>query len=101
MSKLNGTWNIVIKTYIGDQRSTAELQVDDSTLNGKVTDTGTGNSATLFEGKVDGDKFCYKATLKIPVGELTFEMIGEIVGDTLTGKSVTPMGEFDFIGTRE
>lgn len=100
MSKLNGTWNIVIKTYIGDQRSTAELYVEGNTLNGKVVDVGSGNSAPIFEGKVDGDKFSFKVTLKIPVGELTMDMSGELVGDELKGKSVNPMGEFEFIGTR-
>jgi len=100
MSKLDEKWDIVIKTYMGDQRSTAEFQTDGSTLTGKVTDVGTGNSATIFDGKVDGNKFTYKATLKLPVGELTFEMIGELVGEELKGKSVNPMGEFEFIGTR-
>lgn len=100
MSKLNGTWNIIIQTYMGDQRSTLELQADGKTLNGKVIDAGTGNSAPLFDGEVDGEKFSYKVTLKLPIGELTFEMIGELVGEKLQGKSVNPMGEFDFTGTR-
>lgn len=100
MSRLNGKWNITIKTYMGDQRSTADLQVEGGSITGKVTDAGTGNSAVIFDGKADGDKFSYKATLKLPVGELTFEMIGELSGDELKGKSVNPMGEFDFMGIR-
>ena len=100
MSKLNGTWHMVISTYMGEQRSTVELQADGTTLNGQVIDAGTGNSSPLFDGEVDGDKFSYKVTLKLPIGELTFEMTGELVGEELKGKSANPMGEFEFTGTR-
>lgn len=100
MSGLNGKWDITIKTYMGDQSSSVKLQADGDDLTGTVTDVGSGNSADIFDGKIDGNNFSYKVTLKIPVGELTFEMIGELVDGELKGKSVNPMGEFEFTGVK-
>ena len=102
MSKLNGKWNLVVKTYMGDMRSTLELEAEGAALTGSSVDDGTGNSAAIENGVVDGDSYSYTLTVKTPVGELTNELSGSVNedGTKLTGVSKNAMGEFEFEATR-
>ncbi len=101
MSKLNGKWNIVVKTYMGGMRSLADFTVDGAALKGTVTDAASGNVANVDNGKVDGDNFSYSLTILTPGGEMTNELAGSVSADgTLSGKSKNAMGEFDFEATR-
>lgn len=102
MSKLNGKWNIVVKTYMGDMPNTADFQVEGGALTGTVTDSGNGVSAPVENGVVNGDNFSYQVTLKVAIGEITNELAGTIGadGNTLSGISKNAMGEFPFEGVR-
>lgn len=102
MSKLDGKWNIVVKTYMGDMPSVAEFKEEGGALTGTVTDSGNGNSAPVVDGVVDGDSFSYKVTLRVPIGDVTNELSGVIdaAGTALSGTSRNAMGEFPFEATR-
>ena len=101
MSKLNGTWNIILHTYMGDMRTKLEAVVDGNKLTGTATDASNGAVAALENGVVDGNKFSYEVTIKTAVGELTNQLSGELVEDNLLrGTSKNPMGEFEFEATR-
>ncbi|MDO4573226.1 MAG: hypothetical protein Q4C13_07645 [Clostridia bacterium] len=100
MSKLNGKWNLVVHTYMGDMRSLLEIAVEDGKLRGQCTDSSNGATAVLEDGVAEGDKFSYSITIKTAVGEMTNKLSGELVGDELRGKSANAMGEFDFDATR-
>ena len=100
MSKLNGTWNIVLHTFMGDMRSTLAATVEGDVLTGTVTDASNGAVAPVVNGKVDGDKFSYEVTIKTAVGEMTNTLTGELVGDVLKGTSSNAMGSFEFEATR-
>lgn len=102
MSKLNGKWNIVVKTYMGDMPNTADFKAEGGTLTGTVTDSGNGVSATVEKGVVNGDDFSYEVTLKVAIGEVTNELTGTIGadGNSISGTSKNAMGEFPFEGLR-
>ena len=102
MSKLNGKWNLTVKTYMGDMRSVADFTVNGTALTGLVTDAASGNTANVDNGMVDGDHFSYAITIVTPVGEMTNELAGSInaEGTILTGKSKNAMGEFEFEAVR-
>ena len=100
MSKLNGTWNITVHTFMGDMRSILNATVEGDTITGTVTDASNGACSPIENGKVDGDKFSYQVTSKTAVGEMTNPLPGELVGDMLKGKSANGMGEFDCDATR-
>lgn len=100
MSKLNGTWNIVMHTYMGDMRSTLVATVEGDVLTGTVTDGSNGAVAPVVNGKVDGNKFSYELTIKTAVGEMTNNLVGELVGDVLKGTSSNAMGTFEFEAVR-
>ena len=100
MSKLNGTWNITVHTFMGDMRSILKAQVEGDAITGTVTDAANGACSPIENGKVDGDKFSYQVTIKTAVGEMTNTLTGEVAGDALKGKSANAMGEFDFDAVR-
>ena len=100
MSKLNGTWNITVHTFMGDMRSILNATVEGDVITGTVTDASNGACAPVVNGRVDGDKFSYQVTIKTAVGEMTNTLTGELVGGVLKGKSANGMGEFDFEATR-
>lgn len=101
MSGLAGKWNIVVHTYMGDQFSTHEYVVDGDTLTGEITDGGNGNKAAVQNGKVDGNCFSFTFRIQIPIGDLEFNMSGELKEDgTIGGISKNAMGEFEFEGTK-
>lgn len=100
MSVLNGKWNMVVKTYMGDMPNTADFTVNGDKLTGTVTDNANGACVPVDNGTVSGNDFGYQITIKTPVGEMTNEIRGAVNGDSITGKSKNAMGEFDLIGTR-
>lgn len=102
MHKLDGTWDLVVHTFVGDQTSVLEFKVEGDTLTGTTTDKNSGNSSELFNGKVEGDAFTYQASVKLPMGLIEFTMSGTVdeAGTAITGTSRNAMGEFPFEGTR-
>ncbi len=102
MSKFDGVWDLTVKTFIGDQFSVIDLKTDGEVLTGKTTDNATGNSAEITDGKVNGSKFSYKASLKLPMGQIEFTMEGELGDDgtTLSGTSKTAMGDSPFTAVK-
>ena len=101
MSVITGKWNLVVQTNMGDQYSTQEYADDGEKLIGEITDGGNGNKASVQNGKVNGNKFSFTFRIQIPIGDLEFEMNGELKEDgTVYGISIYAMGEFEFEGKR-
>ena len=96
MSKMNGTWKVVMHTYMGDMYSELEARVEGDQLLGTATDSANGAKGEISNGKVDGNKFSYDLTIRAVVGELTNHIEGVMVDDdTLSGSSTNPMGTFE------
>ena len=95
---IDGTWNIVMKTPIGEQSSTLVLSTSDGALTGTMS--GSGGSTPLKEGSVDGDKASWKADITQPMA-LTLEFSGSAEGDKISGTVKLGMfGNAAFSGSR-
>ena len=99
MSNVAGSWNCLVKSPLGDQKSV--LTVAD---NGDGTWTGSnvGDQGNLdcYECKVDGDTLTWKSDMKVPM-PMTLEMSATIAGDALDGSVKAGMfGTFPMMGTR-
>ena len=97
---MEGKWELVVHTYMGDMRSHAEYHVEGNVLTGTIEDAANGAVAPIVNGKYEDGKFSYTLTIKTAVGEMTNELCGTVEGDSLSGKSKNPMGEFELTGTR-
>jgi len=95
---VDGTWNVVVKSPMGDQPSTLTLAADGATLTG--TASAQGNTNPIANGKVDGDTVSWSNSITTPF-PMTLEFSGKVDGDSLSGSvKAGSFGSFPFAGTR-
>jgi hypothetical protein len=94
----DGTWNLTMKTPIGDRKAKLELTTAGGALTGKLTGE-EGNSTNLYEGKADGSNLSWKADIKSPM-PLSLQFTGTVSGDSISGNVSAAVGSWPFTGTR-
>ena len=95
---VDGTWNVVVKSPMGDQPSTLTLKAEGSTLTG--TASAQGNTNPIANGKVDGNNISWSNSITTPF-PMTLEFSGTVDGDNLTGTvKAGSFGSFPFSGKR-
>lgn len=82
MAKVDGVWDTVTKSPMGDQAAAVTLTSSGDTFTG--TSVGPMGSMELLDGKIDGDKLTWRMEMKVPFS-MTLEAEATIVGDTLSG----------------
>lgn len=98
MAGIDGTWNTVTKTPMGDQEAALTLRQDGDTVTG--TSVGTLGSLELENGKVSGNTVTWTMNMTIPM-PMTLEATVTIDGDTLTGGiAAGAFGTMPINGTR-
>ncbi|MBU6267258.1 MAG: hypothetical protein KGN34_06945 [Sphingomonadales bacterium] len=94
-----GTWNVTVKTPMGDQTGAFTVTVDGNAFEGRLTNPMMGELATE-SGQINGNTLTWKMAMTTP---MPMALDGEAVieGDTLTGKIVAGMfGAMALTGTR-
>ena len=76
-----GTWNLQIKSPMGDRPATLELS-GESELSGSVK-AEQGN--TDVSGTLDGDAVAFKGTMSGQMGEIELTFSGKLDGDEMSG----------------
>jgi len=95
---VDGNWNIVMSTPMGERKASLTLKSDGGTLTG--TQGADGNSGAIFDGTVAGDDVAWKISITNPM-PLTLAFSGKVSGDSMSGEmGIGPMGSFPFTGTR-
>jgi hypothetical protein len=95
---VDGNWNIIMSTPMGDRNTTLSLKTAGGTLTG--TQEAEGNSIDIFDGKANGDDVAWKVSITNPM-PLTLEFTGKVSGDSISGEmGIGPMGSFPLQGTR-
>ena len=77
---VDGNWNLVMTTPMGDRNATLSLKSAGGTLTG--TQSADSNSTEIFDGTVSGDDVAWKVSITDPM-PLTLEFTGKIAGDAL------------------
>ena len=95
---VDGNWNIVMSTPMGERNATLTLKNAGGTLTG--TQGADGNSIEIFEGTTSGDDVAWKVSIINPM-PLTLAFTGKVSGDSISGEmGIGAMGSFPFKGTR-
>jgi hypothetical protein len=95
---VDGNWNLVMTTPMGERKATLSLQSSGGTLTG--TQGAEGNSTEIFDATSSGDDVAWKVSITNPM-PLTLEFSGKVAGDSMSGEmGIGPMGSFPFTGTR-
>ena len=78
-----GTWNITMKTPMGEQKSTLTLTEEGGALAGTMGSADSGE-AVIKDASLSGDKVAFKTDVKKPMA-ITVSFDLTVSGDTLTG----------------
>jgi hypothetical protein len=95
---IDGKWNTVVKSPMGDQKSVVTFKAEGSTLTG--TAEAQGNSQALQDGKIDGNAISWKISITTPM-PMTLEFGGTLDGDKMSGNvKAGAFGSFPWSGER-
>jgi hypothetical protein len=95
---IDGKWNTVVKSPMGDQKSLVTFKQDGGTLSG--SGEAQGNTTQLQDGKIDGNAVSWKIAITSPM-PMTLEFTGTVDGDAMSGNvKAGAFGSFPWSGTR-
>lgn len=98
MAAVDGTWDTVVKSPLGDQKAVLTVNSDGNSWTG--TQTGAMGSVDITDGTVDGDTLRWKMSITVPM-PMTLDCTASAEGDTLTGTvGAGAFGSFPMTGTR-
>lgn len=98
MANVDGAYDCVAKTPMGDQKGVLTVVSSGDRFNG--TFAGALGSLDVNEGKVEGDTLSWKMDMTMPM-PMTLECEATVSGDTITGTmQLGAFGASAFSGTR-
>ncbi|WOK37540.1 hypothetical protein [Sphingomonas sp. C3-2] len=98
MAAIDGSWECMTKTPVGEQTSIIHFQSNGDSFTG--TSEGQMGTMELLEGKIVGDTVSWKMQLTQPM-KMTLEATATVSGDTLSGGVKAGMfGTSPLTGTR-
>lgn len=98
MANVDGSWNTVAKTPMGDQAATLTVNSSGDTFTGRFS--GAMGDTEVKDGKVDGDKLTFAIDITVP---MPMTLTGDVTidGDSLNGTvTAGAFGAFPITGTR-
>ena len=98
MSDLDGTWETVTNTPMGQQKVTVALQTDGDSLSGTMS--SSQGTVDIKDGSVDGNTASWKVSITSPM-PMTLEFSATADGDAISGNvQLGAFGSASFTGTR-
>ena len=98
MSDLDGTWETVTNTPMGQQKATVTLKTDGDSLSGTMA--GAQGTLDIKDGTVDGNTGTWKASITSPM-PMTLEFTATADGDEISGNvKLGAFGSATFTGKR-
>ncbi len=99
MSQVDGSYDCVTKSPMGDQKSVFTVTSNGDSFTGQ--NAGAMGSLDVENGKVDGNKLSWTMNMKVPM-PMTLECEATIDGDALTGPiKAGAFGSMAMTGTRQ
>ncbi|QHL90377.1 hypothetical protein GVO57_05415 [Sphingomonas changnyeongensis] len=98
MSQIDGEWDCITKSPLGEQKSVFTIKTDGDTFTG--SNAGPTGTLEVADGKIDGNTLTWKMDMKVPM-PMTLTCTGTVDGDTLNAQvSAGAFGSFPMTGTR-
>lgn len=97
MADVDGKWNVTVKSPLGDQQATLDVQSAGDSFSGTFAG-GMGTSQVA--GTLAGDTMTWKMDITVPM-PMTLDCEATVAGDSLDGKvTAGAFGSFPLTGTR-
>ncbi len=98
MAMVDGSWDTVTKSPMGDQKATLTVKAQGDRFTGSYS--GAMGSVDINEGRIDGDTLSWKVAIQVPM-PMTLDCEATVDGDTLTGSvGAGAFGSYPMSGTR-
>ncbi|MDG5488965.1 hypothetical protein NYR55_10095 [Sphingomonas sp. BGYR3] len=98
MANVDGSWDTVTKSPMGDQQATLSVTSNGDTFTG--TYSGAMGTTEVKDGKVAGDTLTWKVDIVVPM-PMTLDCEATVDGDTITGTvGAGVFGSFPMSGKR-
>ena len=94
---LDGTYDVIAKTPIGDVKAVITLEAKGDKLLATAKAKGIKKK---IEGTANGDAFSFKDEIKILTKSLRFDMHGEVVENLILASATTNVGDITVEGIR-
>ena len=98
MAAIDGTWDTIVKSPLGDQKAVLTVKTDGASWTG--SQVGAQGSAEITDGIVEGETIKWTMSIVVPM-PMTLTCEATVDGDTLTGSvGAGAFGSFPMTGTR-
>ena len=98
MANIDGSWDTITRSPMGDQKATMTIHASGDTFTGQYS--GAMGTTEVKNGKIDGDKLTWSLDIIVPM-PMTLTAEATIDGDTLNGQvTAGAFGSFPMSGTR-
>jgi hypothetical protein len=98
MANVDGSWNTVTKSPLGDQQAVLTVASSGDSFTGSFN--GGMGSTEIADGKVDGDTLSWSLDISVPM-PMTLTCEATVDGDALNGTvTAGAFGSFPIVGTR-
>lgn len=98
MAAVDGSWEILVKTPLGEQKGTLTVKSDGGNFTGNLV--GTMGSADISDGTIDGNALHWTMAITVPM-PLTLDSTATVDGDAITGSvGAGAFGSFPLSGSR-
>ena len=99
MADVDGAWDTLVKSPMGEQRSTFTVQSSGNSFTGSMA--GGMGSMEISNGRVDGNRLSWEMQLTQPF-PITLECTATVEGDSMTGQvKAGAFGSSPLTGTRK
>lgn len=99
MAQVDGSYDCITKSPMGDQKSVFSVNSDGDSFTGK--NEGAMGSLDVENGKVDGNKLTWTMAMKVPM-PMTLECEATVDGDNVSGTiKAGAFGSMAITGTRK
>jgi len=98
MAAIDGSWDTIVKSPLGDQKAVLTVKTDGASWTG--SQVGAQGSHDITDGIVEGDAIKWSLSIVVPM-PMTLTCAATAEGDTLTGTvGAGAFGSFPMTGTR-
>jgi len=98
MANVDGSWDTVTKSPMGEQKATLTIQSSGDTFTG--TYAGAMGTTDIKNGKIDGDTLTWTLDITVPM-PMTLTGKATVSGDSIDGTvTAGAFGSFPMNGTR-
>ncbi|NJM51129.1 MAG: hypothetical protein HC843_09840 [Sphingomonadales bacterium] len=99
MAAVDGAYDVVVKSPMGDQNSVLTVNSDGASFSGSMA--GAMGSMDINDGSVDGNTLKWKMDMTVPM-PMTLECSATVDGDSISGEVIAgAFGSMGLSGTRK